>query len=113
MSARAVVLVVLVAAVVCSATAVIYSKHRTRVLFADLQSLQRERDRLNVEWERLQLEQGAWSTHGRIERLAREALSLAPPKPGEVVMIRATRPRGLDLPDAGLPAPNGGPADGR
>ena len=71
MTVRAIILLALMTAVVCSATAVVYSKHRARASFAELQSLHRERDRLNVEWERLQLEQGAWTTHGRIERVAR------------------------------------------
>lgn len=97
MTGRVILLLALVTAVVLSATAVVYSKHRTRTLFAELQSLHRDRDQLNVEWERLQLEQGAWTTHGRIERLAREKLDMAPPGRDDVVMIRGAEAPDLDL----------------
>lgn len=108
MKARSILLMALVTAVVLSATAVVYSKHRTRALFAELQSLQRGRDQLNVEWERLQLEQGAWTTHGRIERLAREKLDMAPPGREDVVMIRVPATPALDLDWQGLNEQAGG-----
>jgi cell division protein FtsL len=97
MRPRTLILLAIVAAVVVSATAVVYSKHRTRTLFAQLQSLHDDRDRLNVEWERLQLEQGAWTTHGRIERLAREELDMSPPGRDDVVLVRGLDRPGLDL----------------
>lgn len=78
----------LMAGVVASAMAVVESKHRSRSLFVTLQQLERERDALNVEWGRLRLEQGTWATHSRVERLAREALDLREPPPGEVVVLR-------------------------
>lgn len=82
-----VVVFILLLAVVGSAIGVTYSKHRSRRLFAQLQELQRERDRLNVEWGRLQLEQGAWATHGRIERIARERLNMKLPSQSDVVIL--------------------------
>ena len=50
-----------------------------RKLFVELQAVERERDRMQVEWGRLQLEQNAWATHGRIDRVAREQLELHMP----------------------------------
>ena len=82
----------LAAAVALSALLVIYSQHQSRVLFAELQELNRERDALDAEWGMLRLEQGAWATHGRVERLAREELDMVMPGRDDVVILR--RPSG-------------------
>ena len=74
--------------VIGSALAVIYAKHQSRLLFADLQQLQTERDQLNIEWGRLQLEQSAWATHSRVEKLARERLNMKVPDPEKVVIVK-------------------------
>lgn len=81
-------LLVLFLAVVGSALGVVYTEHQSRRLFAELQALQREQDRMNEEWGRLQLEQSTWATHGRVERAARAELDMHIPKPHEVVIIR-------------------------
>lgn len=88
MSARAVVALVVALAVAASAVGVIYSKHRARRLFVELQSLERARDQLNVEWGRLRLEQGAYATHGRVEEVARERIGLELPGRGDVIRVR-------------------------
>lgn len=87
MKARFVVTFVLLVVVVGSAIGVIYSKHRSRRLFVQLQELQRARDQLNIEWGRLQLEQGALATGGRVERIARERLDMKMPSQGDVVIL--------------------------
>jgi cell division protein FtsL len=79
LKARFLFVVALAMAVFCSALAVVYVKHMNRKLFVELQALERERDRMQVEWGRLQLEQNAWATHGRIDRVAREQLELYMP----------------------------------
>ncbi len=84
-----------------SAVAVVYTQHRSRQLFVERQELRREEDELNIQWGRLRLEQGAWATHARIERLAREELGLIMPQREAVVFIE---------PEA-VPRPGGG--DGR
>jgi len=50
---------VFVFAVVCvmSAIALVYTKHESRKLFVDLETLTHERDQLNIEWGQLQIEQ--------------------------------------------------------
>lgn len=80
-------LAVTLALVLVSALAVVWARHESRVLFVELQSLQSERDELNVDWGRLQLEQSAWATKGRIERIAREELSMQRPVDVEVVLV--------------------------
>lgn len=87
MKAQVVVTFVVLALVVGSAIGVTYSKHRSRRLFVQLQELQRARDQLNIEWGKLQLEQGAWATHGRIERIARERLDMRMPNQNDMVIL--------------------------
>lgn len=78
------------AAVVASALAVVYSQHRSRERFAQLQELEDEKARLETRWGRLQLEQSTWATHGRVERLARERLDMRLPDfdRAEIVVLR-------------------------
>jgi cell division protein FtsL len=71
-----------------SAVMLIYSKHQSRKLFVELQQLKQEVDALNTEWSQLQLEQSAWSGHGRIEDIARNRLSMVVPEPDEVVFVK-------------------------
>jgi cell division protein FtsL len=77
----------LVTAVFASAIALVYTRHESRKLFVELQSLRQVRDRLDVDWGRLQLEQSTWATHGRIERLARERLDMTTPSAGAVIVV--------------------------
>ena len=77
----------LAAAVVVSADGVIQTKHRARQLFVELESINRERDRLQVDWGRLRLEESTLGAHSQIETVARERLSLASPSPEQIVVI--------------------------
>ncbi len=75
-------------AVLLSALSVVYAKYEARKLFSELQALHRERDALEIEWGRLTIEQGAWATHGRVEKLAVEELDLRIPAADEIVIVR-------------------------
>lgn len=83
------VLLLMVFAIVCviSAIALVYTKHKSRDLFVELEQLTRTRDELNIEWGQLQIEQSTWATHGRIERVALEELELIRPKSTEIYLI--------------------------
>jgi cell division protein FtsL len=74
-------------ALLTSAVVLVYAKHRHRALFVELQTLERERDALDVEWGKLQLEQSTWATHERIESVARERLGLRVPPTNEIVLV--------------------------
>jgi cell division protein FtsL len=74
-------------AVLGSAIAVVRARHEARALFVQLERLSAERDRLNIEWGQLQLEQSAWSNHGFVERVASERLRMTLPEPGEVRIV--------------------------
>jgi len=74
--------------VLASAVGVIYSKHESRKLFVQLQNLYREKDRMDIEWGRMQLEQSTWATHSKIEKIARTRLEMKIPSADSVVIIR-------------------------
>lgn len=82
---------VLVLAVVVSAAFVVVVKQQSRELFFESQELVQAKDALDVEWGRLQLEQGAWGTHGRVERVARDELKMVKPESRHLLVIK---PRG-------------------
>ncbi|MGB5276107.1 MAG: cell division protein FtsL [Gammaproteobacteria bacterium] len=79
---------VLFVAVLATAIGLVYSKHQTRKLFVELQQLKKAVISLDTEWGRLQLEQSAWSDHGRIERIARERLDMVIPEAEQVSFIK-------------------------
>ena len=75
-------------AVMVTAIACIYARHESRKQFTNLQALTEERDRLEVEWGRLQIEQSAWSTHARVEKLARNKMKMRNPAAQDVKMVQ-------------------------
>ena len=80
-------LTILALVFVMSAVALVYTRHEARSLFVELESLTAERDELNIEWGRLQIEQSTWATHARIERVALDELALKRPAPTEIYLI--------------------------
>ena len=68
--------------------AVVYSKHLSRNLFVDLQARQQERDELDLDWGRLQLEQSTVADLAVIDYTARMRLKMAVPDPADVVYVR-------------------------
>ena len=83
-----VVMLLLACLVLLTATWVVYAKYASRKYFVELQTYLAERDLIEVEWGRLQLEQRTWARHGRIERMAREQLQMTTPSAIDVVVIR-------------------------
>ncbi len=71
-----------------SAAAAVYFKHRARTTFIEIEGLSAERDRLEIEWGRLQLEQSAWSTHAFVERVASTKLRMSIPDAAGVHIVR-------------------------
>lgn len=82
-----VVLTVMLIAVFVSAMAVVYAKHQSRKLFVELQAMKVERDNMEIEWGRLQLEQSTWAAPSRIEGMARKKLDMKIPDSSEVVIV--------------------------
>ncbi len=80
--------VLLYALVMLSAAAVILSSHHNRQLIIVHESLMQERDKLDVEWRHLLLEQSALTEHNRIENLVEKKLDMRRPDPNEEVVVR-------------------------
>jgi cell division protein FtsL len=82
-----VVLVLCAASVLVSGIGVVYAKYASRKHFVALQSLRAEREAIDVEWGRLQLEQSSWAAHGRVESIARNKLNMHIPAVDEVMVV--------------------------
>jgi cell division protein FtsL len=74
-------------AVLGSAAGAIWSKYRERELFVQLERLRSDREALDAEWGRLQLEQSAWSTYAFVERVANERLHMSIPDPHGIEIL--------------------------
>jgi cell division protein FtsL len=81
-------LAVLWLAVLGSSVQVIYSRHKAREVFVRLEQLNAERDALEMEWGRLQLEQSYWSSHAFVERVANAKLQMNLPQTRDVRIVR-------------------------
>ncbi len=88
MSLRVVAMLMLVAAVIVSALGVVYARHENRRHFVELNQLTNERDSLNFEFGRLQLEQATWAENNRIEQIARGRLGMVSPGPAEMIVTK-------------------------
>lgn len=75
-------------ACIASALAIVITTHQTRVAFAELQRLEQERNQLHTEWGQLLLEEGAWSTPARVERIAIERLNMRIPDVHDIEVIQ-------------------------
>lgn len=82
-----VLLILLGAAVFLSAVEVVIARHETRKLFVEIQALEKDRDNLNEEWGRLQLEQSTWATDARIESVSKTELHMIEPETRAVMLI--------------------------
>ena len=77
----------LAAGVAASGIWIVEVEHRSRQLFIENEALNRELDRLQTDWGRLQIEQGAYATHSRIEALVRQRLQLTVPDGDQLVVV--------------------------
>ena len=87
MNKLSVFLMVLAAINVCTAVAVIYSKHLSRARYAQISQSQQVIDELDVQWSQLQIEESTFSEHGLVERTARDRLDMVLPGHKGIVMI--------------------------
>lgn len=79
---------ILVAMLMLSAIAVIYSKYQARQLFIEIQQKEKQLDDYEVEWGRLQLELTTLTEENRVEIEARKRLKLTLPNQNEIIYIR-------------------------
>ena len=71
-----------------SALTVIYVKHQSRVLFADLRSVQKQQDQQVIQWGRLQLQNTTLAAHSNVESRARQDLKMRFPENVELVRLQ-------------------------
>lgn len=78
----------LLLATLSMAVAVVYKRQESRSLFIELNRLVAQRDDLNYEFGRLQLEQATWAANNRVEQIARGRLGMVSPTAAETELIR-------------------------
>jgi cell division protein FtsL len=88
MSVKPTTTLILLLAIILSSVGVVYARHQNRMLFVELQALGYEKDRMDVEWGQLQLEQSTLTTHGQVEQAARARLGMISPGPDNFVILR-------------------------
>ena len=74
--------------VIGSALTVIFVKHQSQVLFAELRSIQKQQDQQAIEWGRLQLQNTTLATHSNVESRARKDLKMQLPQNVELVRLK-------------------------
>ena len=84
----ALILLALLGAVLFSAIGVVWTRHESRVLFVHLTQLQNQRDDLNIEYGKLELEQATDAEPRRIDDEARSKLGMVSPKPQDIQLVR-------------------------
>jgi len=81
-------LLMLLVAVLASALGVVWTRHESRVLFVSLTALQNQRDELNIEYGKLELEQATYAEPRRIDDEARQKLGMVAPRPQDIRLLR-------------------------
>jgi cell division protein FtsL len=84
----AALIVLLIVAALASGIAVVYARQMHRQMFIQLNGLERERDDLNIEFGKLQLEQATYAENNRVEQIATGKLGMATPNGKDVVVVR-------------------------
>ena len=71
-----------------SSLTVIYVKHESRVLFAELRGVQKQQDQQVIQWGRLQLQNTTLAAHSNVESRARKDLKMRLPENVELVRLQ-------------------------
>lgn len=88
MSARHFLVFALALAVIASSLGVVWARHEHRQAYIALSTLEKQRDELNIEFGRLQLEQATWSEANRIEQVAGTRLGMVFPADDDIVVLQ-------------------------
>lgn len=85
---RTVAMSILLGATLVTAIGVVYARQQSRLAFGELTRLGNERDDINFEFGRLQLEQATWAENNRVDQIARGKLGMISPKAAETIVIK-------------------------
>ncbi|HEU4663689.1 MAG TPA: cell division protein FtsL [Dokdonella sp.] len=88
MSLRIAALALLLLATIATAIGVVYARQQSRLAFVELSRLGNERDNLEFEFGRLQLEQATWAENNRIDQIARGRLGMLPPTAAQTLVVK-------------------------
>ncbi|MBB6186497.1 cell division protein FtsL [Rhodanobacter sp. MP7CTX1] len=80
-------MLMMLAAVLASALGVVWTRHESRVLFVSLTALQNQRDDLNIEYGKLELEQATYAEPRHIDDEARQRLGMLEPTPQDIRLL--------------------------
>jgi len=80
--------VALLLLVVMSSVFVVQVKYQSRILFSQQQVLVKDKDAVDVEWGRLQLELATWGSQGRVSKIAEDVLDMHVPSISEIRVLR-------------------------
>ena len=110
----------LLLAVIGSALYLVHVQYTARQLYTQMHKAEQETRRIELDFERLQLEKRAQATPLRVEKLAREQLKMRTATPAITQYVRpdgsvipAVAPLPPTTPPTGRPAPAGGAAAAR
>ena len=88
MSGKIQLWLVLLSVLLVSALAVIYSKYRSRLVFIEIQKIERDLDEYEVEWGKLQLELRTLADQSRVENIARTKQRLIIPVREKIIFLK-------------------------
>lgn len=80
-------LILLIVLVTGSAMTVIYVKHESRALFAELRHVQKRQDDIVIHWSRLQIQNSTLITQSNVESMARKKLGMILPEDIQIVTL--------------------------
>lgn len=78
---------VLLAILIACAVGIVTAQNEARRLFVDLQQIEADARKMNIEFGQLKLEQSTWAMHSRVEKIALERLHLRLPTPERTQLI--------------------------
>mgnify|MGYP001197831177 FL=1 len=81
---------VLFTLVCISSVGIVYLEHQKRELFSDYQNLIKERDAIQVEWKKLQIQSSESSSGLRLENIARSKANMKTLDAGAINIIDAS-----------------------
>jgi cell division protein FtsL len=87
LNGRLIVLLIALAAVICSALGMVYTRHESRSTAVQLSLLEDQRGEIIAEWSRLQLEQAWLADASHVESKARDQLGMQNPEKSLIIVV--------------------------
>ena len=72
---------------IVSSLGVVYVTHDTRLKYHQLETLRRQENQLQVAWGQYLLEENTWAAYSRVEKIARDDLSMQTPTADNTIVV--------------------------